>query len=61
MMPATPDGKQVTGSVAEMTHQMCRNTAAVLQSAGSNLEKTVKVTVRLIVFHRRCGNSSSRH
>lgn len=45
MMPATKDGKQVEGSVAEKTHQMCRNAKAVLEAAGSGLGKAVKVTV----------------
>ncbi|KAF9630939.1 YjgF-like protein [Lasiodiplodia theobromae] len=45
MMPATKDGKQVEGSVAEKTHQMCRNARAVLEAAGSGLGKAVKVTV----------------
>lgn len=45
MMPATKDGKQVEGSVAEKTHQMCRNAQAVLEAAGSGLGKAVKITV----------------
>ena len=33
------------GTVPEKTHQMCRNAAAVLEAAGSGLDKVVKVTV----------------
>lgn len=47
-MPATFDDGKVTlvqGTVAEKTHSMCRNAAAILEAAGSSLDKVVKVTV----------------
>ncbi|EKG12372.1 YjgF-like protein [Macrophomina phaseolina MS6] len=44
-MPADNKGKLIEGTVAEKTHKMCQNASVVLRAAGSNLEKTVKVTV----------------
>lgn len=43
--PAT--GELVEGSVAEQTHQVLRNLAAVLDAAGSSLGAVVKTTVFL--------------
>lgn len=44
--PWDPSAKKVvTGSVADQTRQMCRNAGAVLEAAGSGLEKVVKVVV----------------
>ncbi len=47
-MPATYEDGKITlteGSVADKTHQLCRNAATILEAAGSSLEKVVKVTV----------------
>jgi 2-iminobutanoate/2-iminopropanoate deaminase len=43
--PAT--GKLVAGSIKEQTRQVLRNIQAVLQEAGSDLDRVVKVTVFL--------------
>lgn len=44
-IPLRPDGSLVTGSVEEQTHQVMVNLKAVLEAAGSSLEKVVKTTV----------------
>lgn len=44
-IPLRPDGSLVTGSVEEQTHQVMVNLQAVLEAAGSSLEKVVKTTV----------------
>ncbi|GIN09880.1 2-iminobutanoate/2-iminopropanoate deaminase [Shouchella clausii] len=44
-IPLTPDGELVTGGVEEQTHQVFANVKAVLEEAGSSLEKVVKATV----------------
>ena len=38
-MPADNTGKLTTGTVSEKTHKMCQNAKAVLEAAGSGLEK----------------------
>ncbi|HXF04183.1 MAG TPA: RidA family protein [Blastocatellia bacterium] len=43
--PAT--GEIVQGTIEEQTHRVMRNLAAILQAAGSSLEKVVKTTVFL--------------
>ncbi|MCB1023569.1 MAG: RidA family protein [Acidobacteria bacterium] len=43
--PAT--GEFVSDDVAEQTHQVLKNLAAVLEAAGSNLDNVVKTTVFL--------------
>lgn len=43
--PAT--GKLVEGAIEEQTRQVLRNIAAVLEAAGSSLDKVVKTTVFL--------------
>jgi 2-iminobutanoate/2-iminopropanoate deaminase len=43
----TPDGKLVEGGVAEQTEQVMRNLAAILEEAGSGLDRLVKTTVFL--------------
>ena len=42
-----PDGTFVSGSIAEQAEQVIQNLAAVLEAAGSSLDKTVKTTVFL--------------
>lgn len=44
------DGNLIKGSMTEQAHQICKNIGEILSAAGSNLEKTVKVTVRLVIF-----------
>lgn len=44
-IPLKPDGTLVTGTVEEQTHQVMENLKAVLEAAGSSLEKVVKTTV----------------
>ena len=43
--PAT--GQVVAGGIAEQTHQVLKNLRAVLQAAGSDLDRAVKTTVFL--------------
>ena len=40
-------GEFVTGGVAEQTHRVLKNLAAVLEAAGSSLDQVVKTTVFL--------------
>lgn len=44
-IPLKPDGSLVTGSVEEQAHQVMVNLKAVLEAAGSSLDKVVKTTV----------------
>lgn len=44
-IPAETTGKLIEGTVAEKTHKMCQNARAVLEAAGSSLDKSVKITV----------------
>jgi 2-iminobutanoate/2-iminopropanoate deaminase len=41
-------GEFVTGGISEQTEQVLKNLAAVLEAAGSSLDKVVKTTVFLI-------------
>jgi 2-iminobutanoate/2-iminopropanoate deaminase len=43
----TTDGQLVEGGVAEQTEQVLRNLAAILEEAGSGLDRLVKTTVFL--------------
>lgn len=45
-IPAETTGKLIDGTVAEKTHKMCQNARAVLEAAGSSLDKAVKITVQ---------------
>ncbi|RSL55477.1 hypothetical protein CEP54_009350 [Fusarium duplospermum] len=44
-LPADPQGKLIEGTPAEKAHKMCQNAKAVLEAAGSSLDKVVKVTI----------------
>ncbi|KAM0248596.1 hypothetical protein ACHAP5_003322 [Fusarium lateritium] len=44
-IPADSQAKLIEGTIAEKTHKMCQNAKAVLEEAGSSLDKAVKVTV----------------
>lgn len=46
-IPLKPDGSLVEGSIEEQTHQIFANIKAVLEAAGSSLDKVVKTTVFL--------------
>lgn len=46
-IPLSPEGDLVEGSIVEQTTQVLKNLLAVLQAAGSDLNKVVKVTVYL--------------
>ncbi|RKD22803.1 hypothetical protein BEP19_11180 [Ammoniphilus oxalaticus] len=46
-IPLKADGSLVTGSIEEQTHQVFSNIKAVLEEAGSSLDKVVKTTVFL--------------
>jgi len=46
MIPINPmDGNLVNGSIEEQTEQVLKNLSALLEEAGSSLEKVVKTTV----------------
>lgn len=44
-LPADQQCKLVGGSIAEQTHKMIQNAGHVLEAAGTDLEKVVKVNV----------------
>jgi 2-iminobutanoate/2-iminopropanoate deaminase len=44
----TPDGTLLDGGIAEQTEQAMRNLAAILEEAGSSLDRLVKTTVFLV-------------
>ncbi|KAI9673598.1 MAG: hypothetical protein M1817_002235 [Caeruleum heppii] len=46
-IPALPTGALVTGSITDQTTACCRNIAAILEAAGSSMERVVKVNVFL--------------
>lgn len=43
-----PDGNLIEGNVAAQTEQIMKNLGAVLEEAGSGLEKIVKTTIYLV-------------
>jgi len=45
-IPANSQARLIEGTIAEKTHKMCQNAKAVLEAAGSGLEKAAKITVR---------------
>ncbi|KAF2454725.1 Endoribonuclease L-PSP/chorismate mutase-like protein [Lineolata rhizophorae] len=46
-MPADVQGNLVEGSIAQKTEACCRNIAAILEEAGSDLTRVVKVNIFL--------------
>ena len=42
-IPLTPEGEMVQGGIEEQVHQVFRNVKAILEAAGTSLEKVVKV------------------
>ncbi len=45
-LPLDPDtGKKILGSIEEQTNQVLKNLAAVLEAAGSGMDRVVKTTV----------------
>ncbi|KAI1026909.1 hypothetical protein LB503_012756 [Fusarium chuoi] len=44
-IPADSQARLLEGTIAEKTHKMCQNAKAVLEEAGSSLDKAVRVTV----------------
>ncbi|EWY96114.1 TdcF protein [Fusarium oxysporum NRRL 32931] len=44
-IPANSQARLIEGTIAEKTHKMCQNAKAVLEAAGSSLDKAVRVTV----------------
>ena len=44
-IPLTADGQLVDGTIEEQTHQVFKNLKAVLEAAGSSLDKVIKATV----------------
>ncbi|MEN1706201.1 MAG: RidA family protein [Planctomycetota bacterium] len=45
MLPITPEGEKVLGSAAEQTRAALANFKAVIEAAGSSLDRVVKTTV----------------
>lgn len=44
-IPVDPNTSQIEGkTVAEQTHQSCKNVAALLQAAGTSIDKVIKTT-----------------
>jgi len=43
----TPEGKLVEGGIEEQTRQVLRNLSAVLEAAGSSLQRVIKTTIFL--------------
>lgn len=46
-IPLKPTGELVTGDIVEQTHQVFSNLRAVLQAAGTDLNRVIKTTVFL--------------
>ena len=46
-IPLKPTGELVTGDIVEQTHQVFSNLRAVLQAAGTDLNRVIKTTVYL--------------
>ncbi|KAF5970123.1 BRT1 down-regulated by mating factor B [Fusarium coicis] len=44
-IPADSQARLIEGTVADKTHKMCQNAKAVLEEAGSSLDKAVRITV----------------
>ncbi|KAF4998328.1 hypothetical protein FGRMN_3208 [Fusarium graminum] len=44
-IPADSQANLIEGTISEKTHKMCQNAKAVLEEAGSSLDRAVKVTV----------------
>ncbi|KAJ5718838.1 L-PSP endoribonuclease family protein-like protein [Penicillium malachiteum] len=47
---ADVDGNLIKGSMTEQAHQICKNIDEILKAAGSDLKRTVKVTVFVTDF-----------
>jgi 2-iminobutanoate/2-iminopropanoate deaminase len=47
-IPADTQGNLIEGSIAEKTAQCCRNLKAILEAAGSSMDKVVRVGVSLL-------------
>lgn len=45
MLPITPGGEKVYGTMAEQTRQVLENVDAVLQAANTSRDKVIKVTI----------------
>lgn len=43
-IPADKDGNLTEGSIADKTEQCCKNIIAVLEAAGTTIDKVVKVS-----------------
>ncbi|KAL2000503.1 hypothetical protein VTN02DRAFT_2983 [Thermoascus thermophilus] len=46
-IPADANGNLIEGNIGQKTEQCCKNIAAVLEAAGSSIQKTVKVNIFL--------------
>ena len=47
-IPADVNGNLIEGSIADKTEMCCKNIAAILDAAGSSMEKVVKANVSAI-------------
>lgn len=47
-IPLNAEGDLIEGSVEDQTHQVIKNLIAVLEAAGSGLDKVVKTTIFLV-------------
>lgn len=48
-IPADSTGKLTTGSIADKTEQCCKNLKAILEAAGSEIPKVVRVGVSQVL------------
>jgi reactive intermediate/imine deaminase len=46
-IPGGPDGKLVEGSIGDKTAACCKNIIAILDAAGSSIERVIKLTIFL--------------
>lgn len=46
-IPLTPEGEMVEGGIEAQAHQVFRNVQAILEAAGTSLDRVVKVTLFL--------------
>jgi len=53
-IPLDPvEGKIVEGGIENETHQVMKNLSAALEASGSSLDKVLKCTIYLVVWHSR--------
>jgi 2-iminobutanoate/2-iminopropanoate deaminase len=62
-LPIAPDGERCTGDIEEQADQVLRNLSAILEAAGSGLDRVIKTTVYVsdISLWGRVNDVYSRH